>query len=126
MSESEIPITMDFLGLGIFKAEIIRYISPISADAILNRIPFVLRGRFNSGSKQYWALLNVGIRKGPNLKAGKNFERGDIVYNPKSDEMVIILENIEMPNKMNKIGRVTSNIDIFEKARNGLNCKITK
>ena len=38
----------------------------------------------------------------------------------------IILENVEMPNKMNKIGQITSNIALFDKARNGLNCKITK
>lgn len=126
MSEAEITLKMDFLGLGSIKAVIFRHISPLSADAILDRVPMVLRGRFSFGSKQYWTLMNVGIRKGPNLKAVKSFERGDIVYNPKSDEMIIILENIEMPNKMNKIGKITSNIELFEKARNGFNCKITK
>lgn len=126
MSGAEIPIKIEFLGLGSIKIVIFRHISPLSADAILDKIPCVLRGRFSFGSKKYWILLNVGIRKGPNQKAMKNFERGDIVYNPKSDELILILENLEMPNKMNKIGRILSNIDLFEKARNGLNCKITK
>ncbi|MFX1276151.1 MAG: hypothetical protein ACFFBP_01805 [Promethearchaeota archaeon] len=126
MSEAEIPINMEFLGIGSIKAVIYRHISPLSADAILDKIPCVLRGRFSFGSKKYWTLMNVGIRKGPNLKAIKNFERGEIVYDPKSDELILILENLEMSNKMNKIGKITSNIELFEKARNGLNCKITK
>lgn len=126
MSENKIPIKMNFLGLGSLEAIFFRHISPLSADAILDRMPFVLRGHFSFGSKKYWALIGVGIKKGTNLKAIKDFERGEIVYNPKSDELIIILENVEMPNKMNKIGKITSNIDLFEKARNGLNCKITK
>ena len=126
MSEAEISIKFEFLGLGSLDAVIIRHVSPLSADAILDRLPMVLRGRFNFGSKQYWTLMNVGIRKGANLKAVRNFERGDIIYNPKSDEMIIILENIEMPNKMNKIGKILSDLSLFDKARNGLNCKITK
>ncbi len=126
MSEAEISIKLEFLGLGSLDAVIIRHVSPLSADAILDRLPMVLRGRFNFGSKQYWTLMNVGIRKGANLKAVRNFERGDIIYNPKSDEIIIILENIEMPNKMNKIGKILSDLSLFDKARNGLNCKITK
>jgi len=126
MSEAEISIKLEFLGLGSLDAVIIRHVSPLSADAILDRLPMVLRGRFNFGSKQYWTLMNVGIRKGANLKAVRNFERGDIIYNPKSDEMIIILKNIEMPNKMNKIGKILSDLSLFDKARNGLNCKITK
>ena len=126
MSEAQIPITMEFLGLGSLKGIIFRHISPLSADAILDKIPFVLRGRFCFDSKKYWTLMNVGIRKGPNQKAQKGFERGEIVYDPKSDELIIVLQNIEMPHKMNKIGKIISNIEIFEKARNGLNCKITK
>ena len=126
MSEAEISIKLEFLGLGSLDAVIIRHVSPLSADAILDRLPMVLRGRFSFGSKQYWTLMNVGIRKGANLKAVRNFERGDIIYNPKSDEMIIILDKIEMPNKMNIIGKIKSDLSLFDKARNGLNCKITK
>ena len=126
MSEGEIPIKIEFLGFGILEALIIRYLGPISADAILEKMPFVLRGRFNFGSKDYWMLLNVGIRKGPDSKATKNVEKGDIVYNPKADEIIIIIEGREMPNKINKIGKVTKNLDLLQKARNGLNCKLSK
>ena len=31
-----------------------------------------------------------------------------------------------MPNKVNKIGRITANLDLVQNARNGLNTKIFK
>ena len=105
MNEGEIPIKIELLGFGTLEALIFRYLGPISADAILEKMPFVLRGRFNFGSKDYWILLNVGIRKGPDSKATKNVEKGDIVYNPKSDEIIIIIESREMPNKIKNIIR---------------------
>ena len=126
MSEGEIPIKIELIGFGVLEALIIRHLGPISADAILEKMPFVLRGRFSFGSKKYWMLLNVGIRKGPDSKATKNVEKGDIVYNPKADEIMIIIESLEMPNKINKIGKVTKNLDLLLKARNGLNCKLSK
>ena len=126
MSEGEIPIKIEFIGFGTIEALIIRYLGPISADAILEKMPFVLRGRFSFGSKDYWILLNVGIRKGPDSKATSSVDTGDIVYNPKTDEIHIIIEGREMPNKINKIGKVTKNLDLLQEARNGLNCKLLK
>jgi len=40
--------------------------------------------------------------------------------------MIFILENMEMPNKVNKIGKILSNLDLFQKANNGLNTKISR
>ncbi len=121
--KGEIPIRIEIFGVGNVEGLIIRHLGPISADAILSKMPFVLRGRFAFGSKNYWTLP-IGIRKGPDSKATKNVKKGDIVYSPKTDEMIIVLENIEMPNKINKIGKIAANIELFEKANNGLNTKI--
>ena len=126
MTEGEIPIKIELIGLGTLEASIIRYLGPISADAILEKMPFVSRGRFKFGSKDYWMLLNVGIRKGPDSKATKSVEKGDIVYNPKSDEIIIVIENQEMPNKVNKIGKITKNLNLLSGANNGLNCRLSK
>lgn len=122
----EILIRIELLGLGTIEAVIHRGISPISADAILEKMPFVLRGRFSFGSKNYWTLSGVGIRKGPTNTSTKSVESGDVVYNPKTDEIAIIIEPIEMPNKINKIGKVTSNLELLQEARNGLNNKLSK
>ncbi|MBN1803023.1 MAG: hypothetical protein JW891_16050 [Candidatus Lokiarchaeota archaeon] len=126
MSEAEIPIEIDFLGVGSVDATIIRHLGPISADAILNKMPFVLRGRFGFGSNKYWMLMNVGIRKGPDSKATKTIQKGDLAYNPKSDEIIIAIEDIEMPNNVNRIGKLVSNVTFFQTVRNGLNCKLSK
>ena len=126
MSQADVPIDIQLFGIGILKALIIRHIAPFSADAILDKLPLGLRGRFSFGSKKYWTLPGVEIYKGLNQSAIKELEKGDIVYNPKTDELMIILENQEFANKVNKIGEVKNNIDLILKARNGLNMKIYK
>ncbi|MDX1797246.1 MAG: cyclophilin-like fold protein [Candidatus Lokiarchaeia archaeon] len=121
-----IPIKIELFGIGTIEGNIIRHIAPLTADAIISKLPLVLRGRFSFGSKKYWTLPGVEIYKGPNSKSSDIVEKGEILYNPKTDELLIALEDIEMPNKVNKIGKVESNLEILLKARNGLNTKIIR
>lgn len=121
-----IPIKIELFGIGTIEGNIIRHIAPLTADAIISKLPLVLRGRFSFGSKKYWTLPGVEIYKGPNSKSTDIVEKGEILYNPKTDELLIALEDIEMPNKVNKIGKVESNLEILLKARNGLNTKIIR
>jgi hypothetical protein len=121
-----VRIKIDLFGVGTLKGELLRVYAPLSADAILNKLPIVLRGRFSFGSKAYWTLPGIEIYKGHNPKSVKNVEKGEIFYNPKTDELLIILENIELPNKVNKIGQVTDNLEVLLNAKNGLNTKIIK
>ena len=127
MSDSGIiSIKIDLFGIGSVSANIIRYHAPLSADAILNKMPFVLKGRFSFGVKKYWTLPGLELFKGHNSKSIKTVEKGDIIYNPKTDELLILLESIEMPNKVNKIGEVSENIEFFLQARNGLGTKLSR
>ena len=121
-----IPIKIELFGIGTIEGNIIRHIAPLTADAIISKLPLVLRGRFSFGSKKYWTLPGVEIYKGPNSKSTDIVGKGEILYNPKTDELLIALEDIEMPNKVNKIGKVESNLEILLKARNGLNTKIIR
>lgn len=121
-----VRIKIDLFGIGTLKGELLRVYAPLSADAILNKLPIVLRGRFSFGSKAYWTLPGIEIYKGHNPKSVKSVEKGEIIYNPKTDELLIILENIELPNKVNKIGQVSDNLEVLLNAKNGLNTKITK
>lgn len=124
--KGDIPIKIDLFGIGILDAIIIRHLAPLSADAILDNLPIILRGRFSFGSKKYWTLPGVEIYKGSNPKSNREVEKGDIIYNPKTDELILIIENTLMPNKVNKIGKILSNLDLLLNAKNGLNTKITK
>ena len=119
-------IKIDLFGIGTITGEMIRYSAPLSADAIINKFPIVLRGRFSFGSKLYWTLPGLEIYKGTNPKSKKNVEKGDIIYSPKSDELLFILESTELQTKVNKIGKVTENLELFLQANNGLNTKISK
>ncbi|UCD02378.1 MAG: hypothetical protein JSV23_05040 [Promethearchaeota archaeon] len=121
-----VPIKIDLFGIGTLEGNIIRHLAPLTADAIIDKLPIVLRGRFSFGSKRYWTLPGVEIYKGSNPKSITNVEKGDILYNPKTDELIIVIEDIEMSNKVNKIGKVSTNLEILLKARNGLNTKLSK
>ncbi|MFW9771026.1 MAG: hypothetical protein ACFFFB_01080 [Candidatus Heimdallarchaeota archaeon] len=127
MSDSgEIPIKIDLFGIGTLEAHINRYFAPLSADAILDKLPLNLRGRFSFGSKKHWILPGVEIFKGTNPKSKNEVDKGDIIYNPKADELIMVIETSLMPNKVNLIGKIFSNLDLLLKARNGLNTKIYK
>ncbi len=127
MSDSGIiSINFDLFGIGSVKANIIRHFAPLSADAILNKMPFVLKGRFSFGAKTYWTLPGLELYKGHNSKSIKIVEKGDIIYNPKTDELIVLIENTELPNKVNKIGKVTENIEFFLQAKNGLGTKLSR
>ena len=127
MSGGDIPIKIEIFGVSKLEGYIDRIFAPLSADAILEKMPFVLRGRFSFGSKQYWTLLGLGMREGTNPKSTNTVEKGDIIYNPKTDELIFVLENnVELPNKVNKVGKITSDLDSVLNARNGLNTKLYK
>ena len=124
--QGQIAIKIELFGLGVLEGYIIRHLSPFSADAILSKLPLILRGRFNFGEKKYWTLPGVKIFKGTNPKSIKNVKKGDIIYNPKSDELIIMIEDYEFSNKVNKLGEISSNLQIILQANNGLNTKISR
>ena len=127
MSDSgDVSIKIDLFGIGSIKGVINRYLAPLCADAMLNRMPFTLRGRFNFNVKNYWSLPGVEIYKGLNSRSEKKGYKVYILYNPKSDELIILLEDFEMPYKVRKIGKVLGNLELFLKANNGLNTKFSK
>ncbi|MHA1294291.1 MAG: hypothetical protein ACTSQJ_16705 [Promethearchaeota archaeon] len=127
MNESgDISIRIELFGIGNLYGYIDRILAPLTADAILDKMPFVLRGRFSFGSKKYWTLPGVGIRKGTNPKSVQMVEQGDIIYNPKTDELLLILESDKMLNKVNKIGKITKNLELLYNAKNGLNTRFFK
>ena len=121
----DIPIKIEIVGVTTLNGYIDRIYAPINADAILDKMPFMLRGRFSFGSKNYWTLPGLGLREGTNPKSIKEVEKGELIYNPKTDELIIIIKNLEMPNRVNRIGRIDVNDDILN-ARNGLTTKISK
>ncbi|MFX1523748.1 MAG: hypothetical protein ACFFCC_09610 [Promethearchaeota archaeon] len=121
-----LPIKIELFGIGTLEGHIIRHIAPLSADAIINKLPIVLKGRFSFGSKKYWTLPGLGIYKGTNSKSSNEVEGGDIIYNPKTDEIIFVIEPHQMPNRVNKVGKINTNLDLLLNARNGLNTKISR
>ena len=128
MDTGNIKININVFGVVSLEGLVIRHLAPLSTDAILNKLPIITRGRFSFGGKKYWTLPEIGIRKGLNSKtAREDVKAGEMVYSPKADEFIICLEDQEMPNKVNIVGKIiSSNLNDLLKARNGLNTKISR
>jgi hypothetical protein len=122
----EVLIKIDLFGIGIINGKIMRHFAPLSADAVIDHLPIILKGRFSFEKKIYWTLPGIEIFKGTNPKSYVAAKKGDIAYNPKSEELIFFLEDCTFVNKINKIGEIIENIDFFLKARNGLNTKISR
>lgn len=126
ITTGDLSIKIALFGIGVVEGILIRHHAPLSADNIIKKLPIILRGRFSFSQKIYWTLPGVEIFKGTNPKSHTNVKTGDIVYNPKTDEIYFMLEDFELPNKVNLVGKVTENLELFLKAKNGLNTKISK
>ena len=122
---ADVPIKIEIFGITTLEGYVDRILAPLTADALLDRMPVVKRGRFSFGSKSYWTLPGLGLREAVNPKSTKEVKKGDLVYNPKTDELIVVIDELEMPNKVNNIGKVNINNDILN-ARNGLTTKIYK
>jgi len=122
---ADVPIKIEIFGITTLEGYIDRILAPLTADALLDRMPVVKRGRFSFGSKTYWTLPGLGLKAAVNPKSVKEVKKGDLVYNPKTDELIVVIDDLEMPNKVNNVGKVTINDDILN-ARNGLTTKIYK
>lgn len=126
-SSDEIPIHLKIFEIGIIKATFYRHLSPFSVEAIMEKTPLIIRGRFNfMGPKTHWMLSQIGITVGPDSKAQKKVETGDIVYCPQTDSIYIFIDNDELSTKVNKIGKINNldELELFKKAKNGVNTKL--
>jgi len=129
MSESsdKIPININIFDCGTIKATFYRHLSPFSVMEIIEKLPLIIRGRFNFiGLKTHWMLSQIGISVGPDSKATLTVEKGDIVYCPQTDSVYIFIENDKLQAKMNKMGKINNieELNLFYKAKNGTNTEL--
>ncbi|MFW9919851.1 MAG: cyclophilin-like fold protein [Candidatus Thorarchaeota archaeon] len=123
MSESDIPIIIEFEGNLRLKAVLDRVKAPLIIEEIKSMLPVEGKAAFLRGEMK----ITLGINKG-NLKPTKNVKRGEIAYMPLGDTLCIYLQDMSTFSQVNVIGHVTSDeslLDSLTGVRRGSQAKIS-
>ena len=121
MSVSRIPISFDLEGIGKAEGEIIRIRSPRTADAIIKVLPI-------EGMSALWqeeVYFDIPVKMG-NEKQSPTVEKGDLAYWPMGAAFCIFWGETQPYSPVNIIGKVTKNLELFEKVKSGTKIIIEK
>jgi len=121
MSVSRIPIKLKIHGIGTSEGELIRLKSPRTTDAIIKALPI-------EGMSAVWqeeVYFDIPIKMG-NEKSSATVEKGDLAYWPMGAAFCIFWGETQPYSPVNKIGKVTKNLELFEKVQRGTKIFVEK
>ena len=121
MSVSKIPIRLIIKGIGIAEGELIRIRSPRTTDAIVRNLPL-------EGMSALWheeVYFDIPVKMGSE-KASAKVEKGDIAYWPMGNSFCIFWGETQPYSPVNIVGKITKNLEFFEKAKSGTKIIIEK
>lgn len=113
-SLSRFPIRIELEGFGVAKGELIRFLAPITVDALLRVLP--LRGRVNILKAQVY--FEVPVKIGCE-KAVSRVEKGDIGYWPFGSSLCFFKERMLPYRPVNLVGKILSGLEVFQNVANG-------
>jgi len=118
---SRTPIKIIIEGIGEATGEFIKIRAPLTVGAIVKMMP--LRGRLHAQGEGYSFIL--GIQRGTE-KAVKEVKAGTIAYWPMQDAIIIYNKDTKPYSPVNKVGEITSNLELFNELKSGTRIKIEK
>ena len=118
---SRTPIKVVIEGIGEATGEFIKIRAPLTVGAIVKMMP--LRGRLHAQGEGYSFIL--GIQRGTE-KAVKEVKAGTIAYWPMQDAIIIYYKDTKPYSPVNKVGEITSNLELFNELKSGTRIKIEK
>jgi len=113
MSESDVPIIIEFEGDLRVNAILDRVKGPLIVEEIKSKLPLEGKVAYLRGEMK----ITLGINKG-NLKPTKNVKRGQIAYMPLGDSLCIYLQDMSTFSQVNVLGEVISNESILDALAN--------
>jgi len=119
--QSRTPVKIIIDNVGEATGEFIKVRAPLTVGAIVNMLP--LRGRLHAQGDGYSFIL--GIQRGTE-KAVTEVKAGTIAYWPMQDAIIIYKEDTKPYSPVNKVGEITSNLELFKDLKSGARIKIEK
>ena len=121
MSVSRIPIRLIIEGIGKAEGELVRIRSPRTTDAIIRELPI-------EGMSAVWqeeVYFDISVKKG-NEKSSSKVNKGDLAFWPLGSAFCIFWGETQPYSPVNIIGKVTKNLEMFEKVKRGTKILIEK
>jgi len=116
---SRIPVRIMLEGIGVIEGELVRFYAPRTVEAILKAMPLAGRIAFWNEKSYFEIPIKLGSEK-----PVKNVEKGTIAYWPLGNAICFFFGETQPYSPVNIMGQMTSNIDLFRKAKAGTIIKI--
>ncbi len=116
MSEqiSRVGIAIKVEGTGEAEAELVRFLSPKTVDAILQKLP--ITGRAALWKEEVY--FEIPVKMGPE-KPHVEVETGDLAFWPMGSAFCIFYGKSRPYSPVNLIGKVKENLEIFRNVKEG-------
>lgn len=116
---SRVKIKFLIEGLGEAEGELARFLAPRTIDTIVRKLP--LEGRVAVWKEEVY--FDIPIKMGEE-KAKPTVEQGTIAFWPMGSALCVFYGKSQPYSPVNILGKITSNLEIFERAKSGLTIKV--
>ncbi len=120
-SISRTPVKIVVEGVGEARGEFVRILAPLTVAAILGKLPLKGRAHVRGGGLS----MILGIRRGAE-KAVRSVKAGEIAYWPMQDSLVVYFQDSKPYGPVNRVGKVSENIELFQDLKGGARIRIEK
>ena len=120
-SVSRIPIKFVIEGVGEAEGELIRHLAPRTAGAISKTLP--IEGRAAIWKEEVYFEIPVKLGE---EKARATVEKGDLAFWPMGSALCIFYGESQPYSPVNPVGKVTKNLEAFQKVKSGAIIRVEK
>ncbi|RJS78845.1 hypothetical protein CW708_03255, partial [Candidatus Bathyarchaeota archaeon] len=118
---SRIRVKFIIDGLGEAEGEFVRHMAPRTVDMIVRRLP--LEGRAALWKEEVY--FEIPIRMGEE-KAKANVEKGTIAFWPMGSAICVFYGESQPYSPVNILGKITRNLEVFNRVKSGTKIRIEK
>ncbi len=117
---SRIKIEFALEGLGNVPGELVRFLSPRTAEALLRAMP--MHGRAATWKEEVYfeTSLKMGLEK-----PKSTVESGTIAYWPMGSALCIFFGKTQPYSPVNVVGHITSNLELFSQVKPGTRISVS-
>ena len=116
---SRVNIVIKIENVGEIKAELIRFLSPKTVDAIIKNLPII--GRAALWKEEIY--FEIPIKMGEE-KAKPTVETGTIPFWPMGSALCVFYGKSQPYSPVSILGKITNNLEIFKQTKSGATIKV--
>jgi len=120
-SLSRTPVKLIIENLGEAEGELIRFLAPLTVEAILRKLP--IEGRAALWKEEIY--FQIPVKMGAE-KSTPTVETGTIAYWPMGSALCIFYGKTQPYSPVNIVGKITKNLEIFKSVKSGAKVRVEK